>query len=347
MSDTRLRPIVIGPIVIGPIVLGPFTCLGEGLLYEGIEREQLDKLLDLLVPVKTPEPETTEERSRKWWKAQCAHRGINVSQSASIDTCRRRLKDAIMEHGELKVPRDLADLEFRLNIKFRRRNARELARRERAGTAPFTPESGIEPKYELVDSDIESVATVATTLSKREREDVHAHGDDDDEVQSSSAPADLEQGAVRHAKQPRHALNHSPSHSRRSSLQPSSPQTAVHEGIPVPYGEIYRLEYTSPANAPPQGTPILSVFGLMFEALLEIPGFKLLFRIRSSAGAQLGNNSYVPSGRYDRNERGMEVRSPMSENTGWLVLDHVGEQVRGVIPSSTGDIPFQGSRVTA
>ncbi|KAG9099412.1 hypothetical protein FS749_001332 [Ceratobasidium sp. UAMH 11750] len=342
MSNIRLRP-----IVIGPIVLGPFTCLGEGLLYEGIEREQLDNLYNLLVPARIAKSETIEEQSRKWWKAQCAHYGINVSQSTSIDTCQRRPKDEIMEHGELKVPRDLADIESRLNIRFRRRNARELERRERAGTAPSTPESGIEPKYEPVDSDIESVATVATTSSKRKREDVHAHGDDKEELQSSSAPADLEQGVVRHAKQPRHAFDHSPSHSRRSSLQPSSSQTAVQGGILVPYGKIYRLEYTSSANAPSQGTPILRVFGLLFEVLLEIPGFKFPFRIRSDANTRLDNNSYVPSERYDRNEWGMEVRSPVSENTGWLKLDHAGGQVKGVIRTPTGDIPFQGSRVAA
>ncbi|KAG9103086.1 hypothetical protein FRC06_000286 [Ceratobasidium sp. 370] len=242
MSDIRLRPIVIAPIVVGQ-----FTCLGEGLLYEGVEREQPDKLLDLLIPVKTSEHEPIKDRGRpkKWWKAQCAHYRINAPPPARIDTYRTYLENAILRHGELKVPQDLVDLESRANIKFRHRNARERTKRERAGATPLTPESKAEPKYESVDSDAKSVATKATTSPKRKAEDiVYARGHDEDGLQSSSASTNLEQGTVRHTKQPRHDFDHPPSYSRASSLQPSSLQTAVHMGIPSRYGEIYRLECT-------------------------------------------------------------------------------------------------------
>ncbi|KAG8744731.1 hypothetical protein FRC10_009496 [Ceratobasidium sp. 414] len=351
MSDIRLRPIIIAPIAVGQ-----FTCLGDGLLYEGVEREQPDKLLDLLVPVKTSGQKPIEDRGRpkKWWKAlaemrlvllaQCAHYGINIPPSAPIDTYRKYLENAILRHGELKVPRDLADLESWLNTKFRRRNARERAKRERTGATPFTPEPKAGTKNESVDSGAGSVATKTTTSPKRKAEDiVHARGHDEDELQSSGAPADLEQGAVRRAKQPRHAFDHPSSYSRPPSLQPSSLQTVVHGGTPSACGEIYRLECTSSVNTPSQGTPVLNVFGFLFEALLEIPGFKFLFRIKSNA--RLGNNSYVPCERYHRNEWGMEVRSPVSENAGWLTLYDVGGQVKGVIQTPSGKISFQGSRV--
>lgn len=58
------------PIVITAIVSGPFECLGDGLLYEGVEREQPNTLKDLLAPTKSSKRSAIEdkERPKKWWR---------------------------------------------------------------------------------------------------------------------------------------------------------------------------------------------------------------------------------------------------------------------------------------
>jgi hypothetical protein len=65
MADVPLHP-----IVLSAIVTGQFECLGDGLLHDGVEREQPNTLKDLLVPTKTSKRTAIEDRERpkKWWK---------------------------------------------------------------------------------------------------------------------------------------------------------------------------------------------------------------------------------------------------------------------------------------
>jgi hypothetical protein len=65
-----MTEVALHPIVIGAIVSGPFECLGDGLLHEGVEREQPNTLKDLLVPTKSSKRSAIEDRERpkKWWK---------------------------------------------------------------------------------------------------------------------------------------------------------------------------------------------------------------------------------------------------------------------------------------
>ncbi|KAF8610783.1 hypothetical protein BDV93DRAFT_517880 [Ceratobasidium sp. AG-I] len=120
MADAPLHP-----IIIGAILTGQFECLGDGLLHDGVEREQPNTLKDLLVPTKTSKrtPMEDRERPKKWWRAQCIHYALPAPASAPISTYRVHLENAIRQRGGLKRPQDLADLEFEQNTKFRRLNA--------------------------------------------------------------------------------------------------------------------------------------------------------------------------------------------------------------------------------
>ncbi|KAH7340678.1 hypothetical protein B0J17DRAFT_652388 [Rhizoctonia solani] len=120
MTDTLLHP-----IVIQAIVSGPFECLGEGLLHDGVGRDEPSVLKDLVAPTKTSKrvPIEDRERPKKWWKAQCLHYGLQVPSTAPISTYRVHLENAIRQRGGLKRPQDLAALELDQNAKFRRLNA--------------------------------------------------------------------------------------------------------------------------------------------------------------------------------------------------------------------------------
>ncbi|EUC62049.1 hypothetical protein RSOL_412400 [Rhizoctonia solani AG-3 Rhs1AP] len=131
-SNTTRRPKIyhmandlLHPIVIQAIISGLFECLGEGLLHEGVGREEPNVLKDLVAPTKTSKriPIEDRERPKKWWKAQCLHYGLQVPSTASIGTYRVHLENAIRQRGGLKRPQDLADLELEQNAKFKRLNA--------------------------------------------------------------------------------------------------------------------------------------------------------------------------------------------------------------------------------
>lgn len=57
---------------------GRFQCAGNGLLYEGVEREEPDALKDLLIPTKTSGCVRIQdnERPKKWWKGMRGSRYI-------------------------------------------------------------------------------------------------------------------------------------------------------------------------------------------------------------------------------------------------------------------------------
>ncbi|KAF8744824.1 hypothetical protein RHS02_02324, partial [Rhizoctonia solani] len=128
------------PIVIQAFVTGPFECLGEGLLHDGIGREEPDTLKSLIAPTKTSKRVAIEDRERpkKWWKAQCLHYGLQVPSAAPISTYRVHLENGIRQRGGLKLPQDLASLELEQNSKFRHLNAqvREATSRSSTQTKP-------------------------------------------------------------------------------------------------------------------------------------------------------------------------------------------------------------------
>ncbi|CAE6455219.1 unnamed protein product [Rhizoctonia solani] len=130
------------PIVIQAIISGPFECLGEGLLHEGVGREEPNILKDLVAPTKTSKrtPIEDRERPKKWWKAQCLHYGLQVPSTASISTYRVHLENAIRQRGGLKRPQDLTNLEFEQNAKFRRLNAE--VREATSGSTQTKPSKG-------------------------------------------------------------------------------------------------------------------------------------------------------------------------------------------------------------
>jgi hypothetical protein len=71
MANVQLHP-----IVIQAIISGPFECLGEGLLHEGVGREEPNVLKDLIAPTKSSKRVAIEDRERpkKWWKGRpCSH----------------------------------------------------------------------------------------------------------------------------------------------------------------------------------------------------------------------------------------------------------------------------------
>ncbi|KAG8744732.1 hypothetical protein FRC10_009497 [Ceratobasidium sp. 414] len=212
MADAPLNP-----IVISAIVTGKFECLGDGLLHEGVEREQPNTLKDLLVPTKTSKrtPIEDRERPKKWWKAQCVHYGITVPSQAPIGTYRVHLENAIRQRGGLKRPQDIADLEFEQNAKFRRLNAevRDATRKEEAKApkakskaAKSQPEveaappkakakakAKAEPKPKLkpVNPDADPVAPAKPAASRKRKAEtvVHIyHHDGNGNQQGSSAP---------------------------------------------------------------------------------------------------------------------------------------------------------------
>ncbi|CAE6518402.1 unnamed protein product [Rhizoctonia solani] len=119
MANTLLHP-----IVIQAVISGSFECLGEGLLHEGVGREEPNVLKDLIAPTKTSKrvPIEDRERPKKWWKAQCIHYGLQVPSTASISTYRVHLENAIRQRGGLKRPQHLTDLELEQNARFLRLN---------------------------------------------------------------------------------------------------------------------------------------------------------------------------------------------------------------------------------
>ncbi|CAE6498258.1 unnamed protein product [Rhizoctonia solani] len=135
MADAPLQP-----IVIQAIVSGPFECLGEGLLHDGVGRDEPSVLKDLVAPTKTSKrtPIEDRERPKKWWKAQCLHYGLQVPSTAPISTYRVHLENAIRQRGGLKRPQDLTSLEIEQNTKFRRLNA-EVREATSASTQPKPP----------------------------------------------------------------------------------------------------------------------------------------------------------------------------------------------------------------
>lgn len=68
LSLARMAPAALHPIVIPPIVVDKFSCLGEGLLFEGHARESPAALRDLLLPKGTKNGLADRDRPKAWWR---------------------------------------------------------------------------------------------------------------------------------------------------------------------------------------------------------------------------------------------------------------------------------------
>ncbi|KAG8699634.1 hypothetical protein FRC09_006494 [Ceratobasidium sp. 395] len=254
MSDTRLRPVVIKPIKVGR-----FTCRGEGLLYNGIKREQPDQLHALVAQgkVKGLKPKgDCEKLTKKWLEAQCAHYDIELPAQPTFDVLRKFIKLEILEHSELKQPLFLAKLESKYNAKFICLNAEERERRRQMiesqyGTTtatPFTPRPKVVTglRIEQVGPDTARPVVRTTTSPKRKAEDIaDAREQDGDKYQQRGSA--LEKEMIRPTKQSRttapmqnRPTNH-PSPYSGISARPSPSRTIIQK-IPGAYNGDCRLE---------------------------------------------------------------------------------------------------------
>ncbi|KAG8699703.1 hypothetical protein FRC09_006451 [Ceratobasidium sp. 395] len=253
MSDTRLRPVVVNPIKVGR-----FTCIGEGLLFNGIKREQPDQVHALVVQgkVKGLKPKgDCEKLTKKWLEAQCAHYGIKLPAQPTIDVMCKFIRLRILEYGGLKQPLSLAKLEFKSNATFIRLNAEEREKERqmlesRYGTTtatPLTPKPKVVAGLRIERVGLGTAPTVArtTTSLKRKAEDIaDARDKDGDKYQRGSA---LEKEMIRPTKQPRttapmqnRPTNH-PSPYSGISARPSLSRTMI-QRITGAYNGDCRLE---------------------------------------------------------------------------------------------------------
>ncbi|KAG8897444.1 hypothetical protein FRC01_011336 [Tulasnella sp. 417] len=124
------------PIVIPPLsnIDGKFTCIGNGLLYEGHPREKPEALRVLLMP--TPGGEAIGDRSRPkaWWTAQAIFYELPCPKTASISTI-RALLEAAVKSNSLALPNKIKDLENKSNREFKKLNKEVL---EKTGAGPST-----------------------------------------------------------------------------------------------------------------------------------------------------------------------------------------------------------------
>ncbi|KAG8897679.1 hypothetical protein FRC01_011223, partial [Tulasnella sp. 417] len=124
------------PVVIPPLsnIDGKFSCIGNGLLYEGHPREKPEALRVLLMP--TPGGEAIGDRSRPkaWWTAQAIFYELPCPKTASIPTI-RALLEAAVKSNSLALPTKIKDLENKSNREFKKLNKEVL---EKTGAGPST-----------------------------------------------------------------------------------------------------------------------------------------------------------------------------------------------------------------
>lgn len=123
MSNQDLRPIVISPLAV--VVNGcGYNCSGDGLLRNGHAfQSDLTDYLPLLEPKRTKggsiaaRQPTPIKKTRDWWQAQCAFRGL--AQSGNVSQLQDRLRWA----DSKSMNKDVLEAEVRLNREFREQNA--------------------------------------------------------------------------------------------------------------------------------------------------------------------------------------------------------------------------------
>lgn len=124
------------PVVIPPLsnIDGKFTCIGNGLLYEGHPRDKPETLRVLLMP--TPGGEAIGDRARPkaWWTAQAIFYELPCPKTASIPTI-RALLEAAVKSNSLALPKKIKDLENKSNREFKKLNKEVL---EKTGAGPST-----------------------------------------------------------------------------------------------------------------------------------------------------------------------------------------------------------------
>ncbi|KAG9017594.1 protein kinase rio1 [Tulasnella sp. 427] len=143
-SLTPVRmPKAADPVVIPPLanIDGKFTCIGNGLLYEGHPREKPETLRVLLMPSVTGEAIGDRARPKAWWTAQSVFYDLPCPKTASIPTIRALLERAIKSNS-LALPEKLKTLENKSNREFKKLNKEVL---EKTGAGPSTAAKAPKP----------------------------------------------------------------------------------------------------------------------------------------------------------------------------------------------------------